>query len=395
MPTIKEVARRAGVSVGTASHVLNGKVAVSKELRKRVEAAITELDYYPSQVARSLSIRRTHTLGIVIPDIANPFFPQVIRGVESVVTKSGFSLITFNTDDQLQREKEALSILRSRRVDGILLVIAPGRRDNTHIARVMGAGISVVCLDRLPSGRLSLDCVSVDNFSGSRDAVRHLIAMGHRDIAVVTGPLSLKNAFERLRGYKAALAEAGIPIREQHIKEGDFREETGKRICQEMFSSKKGRPSALFISNNLMAIGALEGLRRIGLQCPDDFALASFDGFLFPDVFRPALTTVVQPAYEIGARGAEMLIQRVEGVVPSEAVCVELPTELHLKESTLASPSNDAKRRASTFTNLEIAGQQVDGAKGRPFPGVNEREQQSRMALSSRFSTLRGTASSG
>src|SRR5581483_244762 len=113
MPTIKEVARRAGVSVGTASHVLNGKVPVSEKLRKRVEAAITELDYHPSQVARSLSIRRTHTLGMVIPDIANPFFPQVIRGVESVVTKSGFSLITCNTDDQLQREKEALTLLRS------------------------------------------------------------------------------------------------------------------------------------------------------------------------------------------------------------------------------------------------------------------------------------------
>jgi len=360
MPTIKEVARRAGVSVGTASHVLNGKVPVSEELRKRVEAAITELDYHPSQVARSLSIRRTHTLGIVIPDIANPFFPQLIRGVESVVTKSGFSLTTFNTDDQLQREKEALTILRSRRVDGILLVIAPGRRDNAHIAGAMGAGIPVVCLDRLPSGRLSLDCVTADNFTGSRDAVRHLIAMGHRDIAIVTGPLSLKNALDRLRGYKAALTEAGIPTREQHIKEGDFREETGKRICQELFSSGKRRPSALFVSNNLMAIGALEGLRRMGLHCPDDFALASFDGFLFPDVFRPALTTVVQSAHEIGARGAEILIQRLDNELTADAVRIELPTELHLKESTLAYASNQRGQRHSvgTFASLQSADRQ-------------------------------------
>lgn len=336
MPTIKEVAKRAGVSVGTASHVLNGKVPVSDELRKRVEAAISELDYHPSQVARSLSIRRTHTLGIVIPDITNPFFPQVVRGVESVVTKSGFSLITVNTDDQLQREREALAVLRSRRVDGVLVVIAPGRRDDSHIARMTEAGIPVVALDRLPARRLALDCVTTDNFSGSRNAVRHLIAMGHRDIAIVTGPLSLKNASDRLRGYKAAFAEAGISIPDDRIKEGDFRQESGERICQEMFSAGKRWPSALFISNNVMAIGALEGLSRLGLHCPDDFAMATFDGFVFPDAFRPALTTVLQPAHEIGARGAEILMRRLSGELPQTPSRIELPTELRLKESTLA-----------------------------------------------------------
>ncbi len=350
MPTIKELARRAGVSVGTASHVLNGRVPVSKELRKRVEAAIAELDYHPSQVARSLSIRRTHTLGMVIPDIANPFFPQMIRGVESVVTKFGFSLITFNTDDQLQREKDTLAVLRSRRVDGILLVISPGRRDNAHIARVMDAGIPVVCLDRLPNGRLGLDCVSADNFSGSREAVRHLIATGHRDIAIVTGPLTLKNALDRLRGYKAAFAEAGFPVTARRVQEGDFRRETGERICQEMFSSGKRLPSALFISNNLMAIGALEGLSRMGFRCPEDFALVAFDGFVFPDVFHPTLTTVVQPTYEMGVRGAEILIQRVKGESMGAPVHIELPTELRLKESTLRFRESSEK----TFRNDRV-----------------------------------------
>ncbi len=344
MSTIKEVARRAGVSVGTASHVLNGKVPVSDELRKKVETAIAELDYHPSQVARSLSIRRTHTVGMVIPDIANPFFPQMIRGVESVLTKAGFSLTTFNTDDQVQREKEALTILRSRRVDGILLVIAPGQRDNSHISRAIEAGIPVVCLDRLPAGRLSIDCVSADNFNGSRQAVAHLIAVGHRDIAIVTGPLSLRNALDRLEGYKAAFSEAGIPVPAERIKEGDFRQATGERICQEMFSSGKRCPSALFISNNLMAIGALEGLSRMNLRCPDDFALATFDGFVFPDVFHPALTTVMQPAYEIGARGAEVLIQRLRGALTVHPVRIELPTELHLKESTLGAYTTPRKK---------------------------------------------------
>jgi DNA-binding LacI/PurR family transcriptional regulator len=357
MPTIKEVARRAGVSVGTASHVLNGQVPVSEKLRKRVEAAIAELDYHPSQVARSLSTRRTHTLGMVIPDIANPFFPQVIRGVESVVTKSGFSLITFNTDDQLQREKEALTILRSRRVDGILLVIAPGRRNNSHIASVIDDGIVVVCLDRVPS--VSLDCVSADNFSGSRDAIRHLIAMGHRDIAIVTGPLSLKNALDRLRGYKTAFAEAGLPVSEQRIKQGDFRQETGQRICQEMFSSGKRWPTAMFFSNNLMAIGGLEGLSRMGLRCPDDFALATFDGFVFPDVFHPTLTTVVQPAYEIGARGAEILIQRLDDELAADPVRIELPTELRLQESTLSYVATKEKTRVGAIRTSRSASRQL------------------------------------
>lgn len=354
MSTIKEVAKRARVSVGTASHVLNRRVPVSEELTNRVEAAIAELDYHPSHIARSLSTKRSHTLGMVIPDISNPFFPQMIRGVESVVTKAEFSLITFNTDDQLQREMEGLSLLRSRRVDGILLVIAPGRSDGAHITRTLDAGIPVVCLDRTPS-RVAVDCVAADNFGGSREAVRHLIAMGHRDIAILTGPLSLKNARDRLRGYKAAFAEARIPVRSERIVEGDFRQDTGARICQEMFLTGTAWPTALFVSNNLMAVGALEALSRIGLCCPDDFAITTFDGFVFPDAFHPTLTTVVQPAYQIGARGAEILIQRLNGELRSAPVRIELPTELRLKESSLhVAPGckRFAKARGGSGTNL-------------------------------------------
>ncbi len=295
---------------------------------------MSDLDYHPSHIARSLSTKRSHLLGMVIPDISNPFFPQMIRGVESVVTKAGFSLITFNTDDQAQREKDGLSLLRSRRVDGILLVIAPGKSDGSHIKRTLDAGIPVVCLDRIPS-RLAVDCVSADNFTGSRDAVRHLIAMGYRETAIITGPLTLKNARDRLKGYKAAFTEAGLTAPPGHIIEGDFRQETGARICQELFLRGRRWPSALFISNNPMAVGALEALSRINLRCPDDFALVTFDGFVFPDAFHPTLTTVVQPAYEIGVRGAEILIQRLHRELPADPVYVELPTELRLKESSL------------------------------------------------------------
>ena len=334
MPTIKEVARRAGVSIGTASHVLNGTVPVSDRLRKKVEGAVAALDYSPSHVARSLATKRTHTIAAVIPDITNPFFPQVIRGVESVVAKAGYSILTFNTDDCIEREREALAFLRSRRVDGLLLVIAPGRNDGSHIRGVLNAGISVVCLDRIPSG-IPVDSVSADNFGGAQGAVRHLIAQGHRDIAILTGPLTLRNARDRLKGYKAALREAGIPISEDLIATGDFREDTGSRLCQEMFAAKKHRPSAIFASNNLLTLGALEALSQLGLRCPEDVAFVTFDGSIFPDVFRPTITTVVQAAYQIGVRGAELLMQRLGNELSPDPVRIKLPTELRIKESTL------------------------------------------------------------
>lgn len=336
MPTIKEVAKRAGVSIGTASHVLNGTVPVSDRLRKRVEGAVAALDYSPSHVARSLATSRTHTIAAVIPDITNPSFPQVIRGVESVVAKAGYSILTFNTDDRIEREREALAFLRSRRVDGILLVIAPGRNNGSHIQGVLNAGIPIVCLDRIPSG-IPIDSVSADNFGGAKAAVQHLVAQGHRDIAILTGPLSLRNARDRLKGYKAALREAGIPISPEWVATGDFHEETGARLCRNIFAKGKRRPSAIFASNNLLMLGALETLAQLGLRCPADVAFVSFDGAIFPDVFRPTITTVVQAAYEIGVCGAELLLRRLHNEHAPEPVRVELPTELRIKESSVTS----------------------------------------------------------
>lgn len=210
-----------------------------------------------------------------------------------------------------------------------------------------------MCLDRIPYG-IDIDSVSVDNFAASREAVRHLISKGHHEIAILTGPLSLQNARERVRGYKAALREAGIRSLPELIMEGDFRQETGLRICEQLFVAGKRQPSALFVSNNLMALGALEALTRLGLHCPQDFALATFDGFVFPDVFHPTVTTVVQAAYEIGVRGAEILIQRLNGVLTSDPVRIILPTELRLKESSLASPRALAQKvtGASKYSSL-------------------------------------------
>ncbi|MGD0364320.1 MAG: LacI family DNA-binding transcriptional regulator [Bryobacteraceae bacterium] len=341
MATLRQVAKRARVSVGTVSHVINGKVPVSPERRQRVQDAILALDYQPDHVARSLKTGRTRTVGIVVPDITNPFFPQIIRGAEGVFTRQHYSAITFDTDDNLERERQVLSFLRSRRVDGVLLVIAPNRGDSAHIRGVLEAGVPVVCLDRMPQGVDAVDSVTVDSVAAAKECVRHLIAMGHREIAMFTGTLTLSNARDRVKGYKAALRDAGLPLLRELIKEGDFRQETGYRLCLETFASKN-RPSALFVSNALMALGALEAFAKLGLRCPDEVALACFDGFPIPEVFRPGITAVVQPAYEIGRLGAEQLLQRISDGTHAPPVHLQLATELRVRESSLRPFTNSS-----------------------------------------------------
>src|SRR5262252_7373649 len=200
MSTIKEVADRAGVAVGTVSHVINGSVRVSDSLRRKVQAAIRELDYHPNHVARSLKTSKTRTLGIIVPDMTIPYFPQVIRGAETAARRRGYSLIAVNSDDNGARQRELLSLLRSQRVEGILLVVAAGPTPLAQVSRIMSAGIRLVCLDRIPD-RLAVDSVSVEDVSASELGVEHLLEMGHRRIAIVTGPLSLKNERQRLLGY--------------------------------------------------------------------------------------------------------------------------------------------------------------------------------------------------
>ena len=211
MPTIVEVAKRAGVSIATVSNVIRGTKKVSAALQQRVEAAVRELDYYPNEIARSLKVKQTRMLGIVVPDITNPFFPEIVRGAEDIAYERGYFLVTANTDEQIGRERRIVAALRSYRADGILLASAPGN-DVGHIRRIIESGLPVVCLDRPVSG-VETDAVLLDNVRGSRECVRHLIQMGHRRIALITGQLQAEIARERLKGYEEALREADIKRR--------------------------------------------------------------------------------------------------------------------------------------------------------------------------------------
>jgi DNA-binding LacI/PurR family transcriptional regulator len=332
MATIKEVAQKAGVSVGTVSNVIGNTIRVGPKLRQRVLTAIHELGYYPSHVARSLKLRRTNTLGLLVSDITNPFFSQLVRGAEDAALEQGYLLLTFNTDDQVEREKQVLEVLRERRVDGILLVVAPGREGSRHIAETMARGTPLVCLDRLPPG-IAVDAVTVDNVRASRKCVEHLLALGHRRIAILTGSMLLTTARERLQGYKQALRRGAVPADPGLIREGNFRIDDGYELtCQLLRGSD--RPTALFVSNGLMAIGALKAIATLGLRCPEEIALATFDDSPLNELLSPPLTSVAQPAHQIGYRGAGILLDRIMSKGPARPCRIRLHAELKIREST-------------------------------------------------------------
>jgi LacI family transcriptional regulator len=342
MSTIIEVAKRAGVSVGTVSNVIRGNARVGREFRERVEAAIRELDYHPNEIARSLKANQTYMLGMVVPDITNPFFPEIIRGAEDKALERRYLLVTANTDEQIERERSIVSALRSRRVDGLLLACAPGE-DGGHLRRMMEAGISIVCLDRAPVG-VKVDTVLLDNVRGGEDCMRHLLRVGYRNIAIITGPLELQTARERLRGYENALAEAEVKVSKDLILEGDFREESGYRLAKDLLL-RRFPPSAIFVCNGVMTLGVLQALEELGMHPPDDVGLASFDDLAGDRSFYPKLTVVAQPGYDIGARGATLLMDRIEGKMTGKPVVVRMPPTLIVRESTKLRRPPEASRQ--------------------------------------------------
>jgi LacI family transcriptional regulator len=304
---------------------------VSPALQERVQTAIRELDYSPNEIARSLKVKQTRMLALVLPDITNPFFPEIIRGAEDTAFERGYFLLTANTDEQIGRERRIISALRSYRVDGILLASAPGK-DSNHIKSVMRGGISIVCLDRTVAG-IKTDAVLLDNVRGGRECVRHLIQGGHSKIAIITGSLALQTGIERLRGYEEALREADIEIDPGLVLEGDFREESGYRLGKQLLQHRV-RPTAIFVCNGVMTLGVLKALEEAGVQCPDDIALATFDDLAMDRSFHPHLTAVVQPGYEMGARAATILMDRVEGKLTNEPFIVRIVPTLVVREST-------------------------------------------------------------
>jgi LacI family transcriptional regulator len=348
MSTIVEVARCASVSIATVSNVIRGTKRVSPELEERVRAAIRELDYYPNAIARGLKVKQTRMLGMVLPDITNPFFPGIIRGAEDTAFERDYFLVTANTDEQIGRERRIVSALRSYRVDGILLASAPGS-DTSHIRQTIASGVSVVFLDR-PVPAVSADAVLLDNIGGARECVRHLIQEGNRRIAIITGPLKAQNARERLQGYKEALRQADIVVDPALILEGDYRYESGNRLAKEVIQGRL-KATAIFVCNGVMTLGVLNAFEELGVQYPKDFSLATFDDLTLDHPSYSHLTAVLQPSYEMGARAATILMDRIEGRLVGDPVIVRVAPTLVVRESTRPLKRLSSDRRFGSKKN--------------------------------------------
>jgi LacI family transcriptional regulator len=335
-PTIKHVAERAGVSTATVSRVLAGGSGVRRELIESVQEAVRLLDYQPNRVARNLRVRATRTIGLIIPDIQNPFFTSVVRGIEDVLQGDGYTLLLGNTDDNQERERVYLSTLHAEGVAGIILVTSDGR--TPEFRRLLKAKVPLVVIDRVPAG-LNVDAVTVANLEGAREATAHLIDLGHRRIGFIGGPAHLSTASERQSGYEEALRAAGYASAPELIKYGDFRQTGGYRAMRELLAIPEP-PTAVFIANNLMTLGALQAIHECGLSIPDDIGIISFDDMSWATSLQPPLTAVAQPTYELGATAAELLLARMRD--PERPVRrVVLNTELMIRAS--CGKKSDAK----------------------------------------------------
>lgn len=329
MATIHDVARRAGVSATTVSHVINSTRPVSNELRGRVVVAMDELGFQPNALARSLRRKQSHTIGLVVPDTANPFFAEMARGIEDTAYAAGHTVILCNSDGETARESLYLELLLKRQVDGIVLVSAG---ESIEVSRtLLERALPIVMVDRELPG-VALDCVFTDQIAGGRMATDHLLGLGHTRIGCITGPTGLAPSEGRAAGYMASLHNAGRTVDPALIVCGDFHDNSGYANAMTLLAQAE-RPSALFACNDLMAIGAMAAARALHIAIPGDLSIVGYDDIGLAAYMNPPLTTVAQPKYELGRVAAQMLLERTaDHSLPPRRVL--LRSSLVVREST-------------------------------------------------------------
>lgn len=332
MPTIFDVAKRAGVSKSTVSRVLNGG-PVSPDTRRAVLEAVESLGYRPNVAARGLVTKRSQTVGFVLTDASDPYYSQVIRGVDTALSEKGYSLILCSARWDNERELSYVRLLSEHRVDGLIILSAQTTANDAALfALAKVADRPVVVLDRsLPEAEF--DTVGVDDFAAAAGVVRHLAALGHTRIAHVAGPLNYHSGVRRLEGYKSALAEQGLDTDPRLIVPGNFTKQGGYEAAMRLFSLDP-RPTAVFAANDVSALGVWQAAREAGLSVPGDLALVGFDDIELLAMADIPLTTVRQPRYDFGYLGTRMLLDRIaQGRPPKERRHVILPTELVVRGS--------------------------------------------------------------
>lgn len=328
MVTIPDVAKESGVSTATAARALGGYGSVSAATHERVLAAAATLGYSPNGLARSLITGTTHTLGVVLADIENPFFYTALRGITDAARSRGFDVLLSNTEEDPDNERKALTTLAERRVDGLIICPADGA-DRSDLTRIVASGLPVVLLDRRVA-KLDADMVGLDNHQAATEATRYLIEQGHTRIAIVTGgsssilprltrpgmkgveTISVTTLGARAAGYRDALASAGIQVRSEYLSAAGFRRDDAAAATRTLMGLKEP-PTAILAFDSILTLGVLLGLRELNIRCPEEVSLLGFDDAEWAEATSPPLTVMRQPVYQIGVKACELLLDRAEG----------------------------------------------------------------------------------
>jgi DNA-binding LacI/PurR family transcriptional regulator len=334
MVTIRQVAKQAGVSIATVSHVLNDKGQVSPRTRARVLAVVKKLDYRRCVFARGLRKRQSRLVAAILPSIAYPLFPEMTKGIEDEASRCDYRLVVCSTEESEERERAYVSALSAQWVDGI--IYSGGGDGTSHIGELQKGDTPVVGMDRILPNR-NLSCVIIDNVKAAEAATQHLLDLGHSRIAYLRGPGRIAIMAQRVEGYLRAHAGAGIsPFQVvPSAGTGDWMED-GRAAMQWLLDNGR-RPSAVFAANDLMAIGAIKRAKENGLRIPEDLAVVGFDDIAIVRVYEPALTTIAQPAYEMGRESMRLLFGLISGEITRPTVVV-LPAKLVIRQSTVVSP---------------------------------------------------------
>lgn len=328
MATIRDVAKLAEVSVSTVSRVLNKNGYVNKETEQKVLQAIELLQYEPSAVARGLAGKKTRTMALILPDITNPFFPELARAVEDVARTYGYTVILCNSDDQGEKEKSYIEVLKKKYIDGILF--ASNTIGEDDLKRLKAKDIPLVVLDRAPS-HLACSVVCSNNVEGAKMAVQHLLQMGCRKVGHIYGPQDLITAKERLIGYEDTVRNFEWYTPSLMVP-GFFHMDGGQQAVTGLLD-RHPDVDGIFVGNDLMAVGVLKGLHRMGIRVPDQVALCGFDGISITRMTEPELSTIAQPIYDMGALATRILIKKIEGLNIEDQL-YELDVKLVIRDSS-------------------------------------------------------------
>jgi LacI family transcriptional regulator len=331
--TIAEIAKMANVSKATISRVINNKQeGMSKETKAKILKIIDDVGYRPSLLARSMVTSETKSIGLIIPDITNPFYPKLVRGVEDYANSKGYTVYLCNADKSVEKEKDYISAFIERRVDGVILASSSAEKDKTHEGFVNHNIPFVLIDDRSVEGLQATPGVFFDYKEGAYMATKHLISNGNRKIVFISGPNLITNSLNRFKGYKKALKEAGIPFDDKLVKYGDYSLKSGYELVEELLNEKINF-TAIFAANDLMAIGAMKALKKKSIKIPDDVEVIGFDNTEFSEIIEPALTTIEQPIYEMTLTASKLLIDLITGKKPKKKNFI-IPPKLILRETT-------------------------------------------------------------